>query len=57
MVQVTYPRLNRRTDHNESAEIKGVISDQGYYKIYNEVDGWGQLKDKSWIKLAFTKRV
>ncbi len=56
-VRVTHPSLRRRAEPNTSAEILGLITDMGTYDIYKEEYEWGQLKDKSWIMLRFTRKV
>ena len=54
-VKVTHPSLRRRAAPNLQAEILGLITDQGYYDIYDEANGWGQLEDGSWIMLVYTE--
>ena len=56
-VHVTHPSLRRRGAPNLSAEVKGLIQDQGYYEIFDEANGWGKLEDGSWIMLTYTERV
>lgn len=55
-VRVTHPSLRRRAEPNDKAEILGLITDMGTYGIYKEEFEWGQLQDKSWIMLRFTKK-
>lgn len=50
-VQVTHPSLRRRANPSTDSEVLGLITDKGIYEIFNEVPGWGQLKDNSWIML------
>lgn len=54
-VKVTHPSLRRRSAPNLQADVLGLIQDQGYYPIYEEVNGWGKLEDGSWIMLSYTQ--
>ena len=56
-VKVTHPSLRIRRAPNTQAEILGLITDQGVYKIVDEVNGWGQLEDGNWIMLSYTQIV
>ena len=56
-VRVTHPSLRRRAEPSKNAEVLGLITDMGIYEIYKEESEWGQLKDKSWIMLSFTKKI
>ena len=56
-VQVTHPSLRRRANPSTDSEVLGLITDKGIYEIFNEVPGWGQLKDNSWIMLQFCHRI
>lgn len=54
-VKVTHPSLRRRRAPNLQAEVTGLITDEGYYEIFDEVNGWGQLEDGDWIMLSYTQ--
>ena len=54
-VKVTHPSLRMRRAPNLQAEIAGLITDQGYYKIIDEANGWGQLENGNWIMLSYTE--
>ena len=57
-VKVIHPSLRRRsTPEVNNNNIVGLISDQGIYKIYAEVGGWGKLEDDTWIMLQYTEKV
>ena len=56
-VKVTHPSLRRRVAPSLSSEVAGFITDQGIYKIYDEVNGWGKLENGNWIMLSYTKVV
>ena len=56
-VKVTHPSLRRRRLPNLQGEVVGLITDQGIYKIYEELNGWGKLDNGDWIMLSFTKPV
>lgn len=56
-VQVTHPSLRKRAEPDTGSEILGYITDQGVYDIYAEINGWGQIYDKSWIMLQFTQKI
>lgn len=56
-VRVTHPSLRRRKGPDMSAEVVGLITDQGMYEIYSEHFGWGELKDHTWISLQFTTKI
>ena len=53
-VKVTCSQLRRRRAPNLQGEVVDLITDQGVYEIYDEVNGWGQLKDGNWIMLIYT---
>lgn len=53
-VRVDHPSLRKRKAPNTLAEVVGLIEDQGYYYIYDEANGWGQLEDQNWIMLSYT---
>ena len=55
-VQVTHSSLRKRVAPNLQAEIAGYIQDRGTYEIFDEVNGWGKLKDGNWIMLTYTER-
>lgn len=54
-VKVTHPSLRMRRAPNLQAEVVGLIQDQGYYKIVDEANGWGQLENGNWIMLSYTE--
>lgn len=56
-VKVKHSSLRKREAPNTNAKIIGFITDLGIYDIFDERDGWGQLKDFSWIMLEFTQRI
>ena len=56
-VQVTHPSLRRRAEPSINSEILGLITDKGEYEIFAEINGWGKLKDSSWIMLQFCHRI
>lgn len=56
-VKVTHPSLRRRRAPALSGEEVGLITDQGIYKIFDEVNGWGKLENGDWIMLSYTKVV
>ena len=56
-VKITVGSLRRREAPNLNAKVTGYITDYGTYQIFDERDGWGQLKEFDWIKLEFTKKV
>lgn len=56
-VRIITGSLRRREAPNLNAKITGYITDYSIYDIYDERDGWGQLKEFDWIKLEFTKKV
>ena len=57
-VKVIHPSLRRRSiPEVNNSNIVGLISDQGIYKIYAEVGGWGKLEDDTWIMLQYTEKV
>lgn len=56
-VKVTHPSLRIRRAPNTSAEIVRLITDQGKYKIIDQVNGWGKLEDGNWIMLSYTEIV
>lgn len=54
-VKVTHPSLRIRRAPNTQAEIVGLITDQGVYKILEEVNGWGMIGENQWIMLSYTQ--
>lgn len=56
-VKVTHPSLRRRRAPALSGEEVGLITDQGIYEIFDEVNGWGKLENGDWIMLSYTKVV
>lgn len=56
-VKVIHDSLRRREAPNLEAKVTGYITDRGIYDIYDERDGWGQLKEFDWILLEYTKKV
>lgn len=56
-IKVTHPSLRRRSAPSLSADVVGFITDEGIYKIYDEVNGWGKLENGDWIMLSYTKFV
>lgn len=54
-VKVMHPSLRIRQAPNAQAEIVGLITDQGIYKILDEVNGWGKLDENKWIMLSYTQ--
>lgn len=56
-VQVTHYSLRRRQFPDINSMVLGLITDQGIYDIYKVESGWGQLKDKSWIMLQYTRKI
>lgn len=56
-VKVIHDSLRRREAPNLEAKITGYITDRGIYDIYDERDGWGQLKEFDWILLEYTKKI
>lgn len=54
-VKVMHPSLRIRRAPNAQAEIVGLITDQGIYKILDEVNGWGKLDENKWIMLSYTQ--
>lgn len=57
IVKVTHPSLRIRRAPNASAEVVGRITDQGKYKIIDQVNGWGKLESGNWIMLSYTEIV
>lgn len=56
-VKVTHPSLRMRRAPNTQAEVYDLITDQGVYKIIDEVNGWGKLENGCWIMLSYTEIV
>lgn len=56
-VKVTHPSLRMRKAPTTQAEIVGLITDEGLYKIIDEANGWGQLENGNWIMLTYTQRL
>lgn len=56
-VKVTHPSLRRRRAPALSGEEVGLITDQGIYEIFDEVNGWGKLENGDWIMLSYTQVV
>lgn len=56
-VRITHPSLRKRKAPNTLAEVKDLITDMGVYDIYDEVNGWGKLKDDTWIMLTYTETI
>ena len=56
-VQIVHPSLRRRTIPSVNGVVLGLITDLGQYDIFEEVNGWGKLKDNSWIMLQYTEKV
>lgn len=56
-IKVNHPSLRRRNAPSMDAEVIDVIDDEGIYDIYAKQDGWGQLKDKSWVMLNFCSEI
>ena len=54
-VQVTHPSLRRRRAPNLQAKVTGLITDKGYYEIFDEANGWGKLENGDWIMLSYTQ--
>ena len=54
-VKVAHPSLRMRKAPNLQAEVAGLITDQGYYKIIDEANGWGKLENGNWIMLSYTE--
>ena len=54
-VKVTHPSLRMRKAPNLQGEVTGLITDQGYYDIVDEANGWGQLENGNWIMLSYTQ--
>lgn len=54
-VKVTHPSLRRRNAPALSGQEVGLITDQGIYEIFDEVNGWGKLENGDWIMLSYTK--
>ena len=50
-VQIMHPSLRRRTIPSTDGIVLGLITNLGQYDIFEEKDGWGRLKDDSWIML------
>lgn len=55
-VTLRTPSLKKHAEPSHQSEILGFLDTAGKYDIYNEINGWGQLKDNSWILLAATIR-
>lgn len=55
-VKVNHPSLRVRCAPSGSAEVAGLITDQGLYDIFTVEGEWGQLADGNWINLTFTAR-
>ena len=55
-VKVTHPSLRMRRAPSDSAEVAGLITDQGLYDIIAVEGEWGQLADGNWIMLIFTEK-
>lgn len=55
MVKVIHPALRIRRAPNIQAEIVGLITDQGTYKILDEANGWGMINENQWIMLSYTQ--
>lgn len=56
-VKVTAIRLRTRESPNSGAKVVALIQDHGIYRVVKEENGWGQLKDGSWIMLKYTEKV
>ena len=54
-VKVIHPSLRIRRAPNTQAEIVGLITDQGTYKILDEANGWGMIGENKWIMLSYTQ--
>ena len=54
-VKVTHPSLRRRSAPALSGQEVGLITDQGIYEIFDEINGWGKLENGDWIMLSYTK--
>ena len=54
-VKVIHPSLRIRRAPNTQAEVVGLITDQGIYKILDEVNGWGMIGENKWIMLSYTQ--
>lgn len=53
-VKVTAKLLNCRLQPSMSAQILGTIKMDEVHNVVAEQNGWGQLKNGSWINLKFT---
>ena len=53
-VKVTHPSLRRRFGPSTAYDVAGIISDEGYYGIFEIKDGWGRLDNGTWINLDYT---
>lgn len=56
-IKVNHPSLRRRQDPTVGSQQVGLITDQGIYDVYAEVNGWAQLKDASWVMLQFCSKI
>lgn len=56
-IKVNHPSLRRRRKPWIGSEQVGLITDQGIYDVYNEVDGWAQLEDTTWVMLEFCSKI
>lgn len=56
-VKVNHPALRIRTAPSLQANPIDLITDQGIYEIFDEVNGWGQLENDNWIMLAYTTKL
>jgi len=54
-VKVMHPSLRIRHAPNTQAEVVGLITDQGIYTIFDEVNGWGMIGENKWIMLSYTQ--
>ena len=54
-VRVMHPSLRKREGPSTQSKEVGLIKDYGIYEIQNEINGWGQLKDGTWIMLSYTQ--
>lgn len=53
-VKVIHSSLRRRFGPSTAYDVAGIISDQGYYDIYEVKDNWGKLENGTWINLDYT---
>ena len=56
-VKIMHPSLRMRNNPNLNSEVKGLITDQGIYMIYEEQNGWGKLENNTWIMLEYTRKI